>query len=431
MEFFYYLSFIVGSAIFIVLTRKYFSLFFAETIFSRNAELFCYAIYFSITIVLEFFIVDLKFNLLLGFVLLVLISMLYDGRLTQKILTVFLLYFTVNAIHFMLVFFSGKYNLLLFNPARISSVIGIALECAFFYVFVISITLIQTLRLRKPLIMPQWIITFLSPLSIIFLLFISLVRTARDFDFLFFISIISLITINIVAIFSHDFKKLGTEVKLMSYQNQYYENQMQIIQASENAFKSLRHDLKNHLVILSDYLSEQDCDHAKEYLSTIYSELDTHKIFSNTGNRSIDSLLNYKLHNADTANIHLEYHAEIPAKMNIAPFDLTIILGNLIDNALEAVSTLPLSEEKQLSIKLKYDRKQLHIKISNTFDGVILSSSDKLLTKKQDKSIHGIGLKNVRATIAKYNGEFKITHKQNWFTAYVILYDTDVKNSEN
>ena len=207
----------------------------------------------------------------------------------------------------------------------------------------------------------------------------------------------------------------------------YYQNQLEVIAASEAAFKSLRHDLKNHLLIVFDALNEERPDYAKEYLTMICAELDSPRALSRTGNCTIDSLINYKLYNLSNLGIHLDYHAEIPPKLNIDAFDLTVILGNLLDNALESLARLSPSKEKTLSIYLKYDGGRLSVKISNTYDGVVHTSNTGLRTRKKDSSIHGIGLKNVRTAIGKYDGILKITHNQKLFTVYAILYEAETE----
>lgn len=256
-----------------------------------------------------------------------------------------------------------------------------------------------------------------------FLLGIFFIPAERDSDFLFLFAILLLVTINILALVFHGFGILRARLKFSSHQNQYYQNQLKIIEASEKTFKSLRHDLKNHLIILSDALDQNDLRGARAYLSAISSALSSFGALSKTGNHAIDSLINFKLYNTAESGIALEYFTEIPTDLKIDTFDLTVILGNLLDNALEALSRLSAPKEKKLSVTLKYHSGRLIIKISNTYDGVVSSAGAKFFTRKKDPALHGIGLSNVRAAISKYDGDLKIVHDKDIFTVCAIIYE--------
>lgn len=427
MKTIYFLAYIAGNGFFAILTWKYYSSIFAKSKASKSMELLCYSSYFTATIFLQQFVTDVEFRLLGGLILLSLLSLLYQDYWAKKIFSVLSLFLFNNFVHYGLIFLSGKGDLLLFTPGSFNALIGIALECILFYAFFMFVILVRNLLQNNTIAVVDWTIAFITPLCIASLLCISLVRPEKNFDFLFFFSILLLVTINILALFSHGFRTLRSKVKLISYQNSYYQNQLEIIETSASAFKSLRHDLKNHLLILSDLLDEETIDQAKGYLSTIFAELDSPKALSKTGNSTIDSLINYKLYDIQNQGIRLDYQAEIPSKLNIDAFDLTVILGNLLDNALESLERLPASQDRRLSVHLKYDSGRLTIKISNSYDGVLLPSDAGLLTTKKDPSIHGIGLKNVRNTISKYHGALRLTHDQSLFNVYAIIYEPPIE----
>ena len=429
MKLIYFLAYITGNVFFTILTWKFNNSICTRCRVQKDAELLCYSSYFTMTILLQQFAPDIEIRFLGGLVLLTLLSLLYQDYWAKKIFSVLSLFLFNTFVHYGLILVSGEENLLLFTPGKFNALIGIALECILFYGFFVFVTFIRDFFQSNVTAIVDWAIALITPLCIAALLCIALVRAERNSDSLFFFSILLLVIVNVLALFSHGFRTLKTKLKLISYQNRYYQNQLEIIEASESAFKRLRHDLKNHLVILSDALNEENMDYAKEYLTTIFSELDSPRALSKTGNSGIDSLINYKLHCVNNLGIHLDYRAEIPSKLYIDAFDLTVILGNLLDNALESLERLPVSKDKKLSIKLKYENGRLIIKMSNTYDGVIFASNSEWLTRKKDASIHGIGLRNVRATISKYNGALKITHDQNLFTVYAIIYETLPSNN--
>ena len=100
-------------------------------------------------------------------------------------------------------------------------------------------------------------------------------------------------------------------------------------------------------------------------------------------------------------------------------FDLTVLLGNLLDNAIEALRK---DDKKSLSIKIRYIKGILYISMYNSFDGVINKGGNRFLSLKEDKENHGIGLTNIDSIVNKYNGEMRIDSKGGIYKTDIILY---------
>lgn len=266
-------------------------------------------------------------------------------------------------------------------------------------------------------------VAFFVPLCAVLLLCGFLIQTNQKINLSLFLGILLIGLLNLFALFSYGSKILKKRFAFIDSQNKSYQNQLAIIETSETAFKKLRHDLKNHLLVLSDFLQREDLSHAKAYLNKIFKELEPSEPLSDTGNNIIDSIINYKLHDAKVQGIRLSYQAAIPSDLKIDPFDLTVILGNLLDNALEALEKVPSQEEKELSIHFTYDSNRLILKVSNTFDGALFSSGKRFLTRKKEPDFHGIGLGNIQTTVSRYHGATKISHDEKRFTVLVLIYD--------
>ncbi len=118
--------------------------------------------------------------------------------------------------------------------------------------------------------------------------------------------------------------------------------------------------------------------------------VDVGKEYVKTGNRNIDSIINYKVHEARVHNIIVKTHINIPKEFNISSFDLIVILGNLIDNAIEALDK---TINKKLEIELIFKKGVFYINIKNDFNGEIIKKNDLFETTKRNKKIHGLGLK--------------------------------------
>lgn len=101
--------------------------------------------------------------------------------------------------------------------------------------------------------------------------------------------------------------------------------------------------------------------------------------------------------------------------------DLSTILGNLLDNSITALNNCKC--RKELNIIIKYTKKRLIIRISNSFDKDPIFEDGLPVTTKSDTDRHGKGLKNVRKAAEKYNGLLKISCEKDHFIADVLLYD--------
>ena len=205
------------------------------------------------------------------------------------------------------------------------------------------------------------------------------------------------------------------KLELDKQEKEYYFAQCQLMQESAEQVKAIRHDIKSHLATLKDFTTSGSMDDIKSYLSGLVSDIEKSEIFSNTGNIAFDSIINYKLRNVKTDNIKLDLGIAVPPQINIEIVDIVTILGNLLDNALEAVVK---ANEKMIKVDIKYSKGGLFVKIENSFNGEVKNSH----TSLKDSTEHGYGLKNVKQSVEKYNGHMKITHTDNIFSVGIFLY---------
>ncbi|NLI89994.1 MAG: sensor histidine kinase [Epulopiscium sp.] len=110
---------------------------------------------------------------------------------------------------------------------------------------------------------------------------------------------------------------------------------------------------------------------------------------------------------------------DIPKEINIPFFDITVVLGNLLDNAIEAVGKI--EEDKYINIKLEYREGKFILEIKNSFNGVIIKEDDTICTSNLDKENHGIGLKSVKSVVEKYNGIMEIEYDESNFSVKVCI----------
>jgi sensor histidine kinase YesM len=202
-----------------------------------------------------------------------------------------------------------------------------------------------------------------------------------------------------------------------------YQNQLDVIMESQNRIRALRHDMKNHILALQVLVQKNEMEEADNYLQSMQSFMANPQEYVATGNDNVDSLLNYKIQKAkDVLNI-VETNIRIPENLNLHSFDLNVVLGNLLDNAIRACLQ---TEEKKLKITMKLDKGVLFLNICNSCLEIIKGKRNMLETTKYDKINHGIGLKNVQRIVEKYHGDMEFLCENGSMEVDIMLYIRDM-----
>jgi len=243
-----------------------------------------------------------------------------------------------------------------------------------------------------------------------------------------FIVVAGIFAVNFLAVYLYDNLSAAYEDKLKSalhtQEKEYYFAQCQLMQESLEHMKSIRHDMKTHLSTIRGYSIKIGADEITNYVNGLLDDADKNEVYSDTGNIAFDSIINFKLKNAKEAGIQLDLRLSVPPALGIEDSDIVAILGNLLDNALDAVEKV---ENKRIELDVEYSRESLFIKIDNTFDGEVKYETKKdicekyIITRKKS-SEHGHGLKNIRKSVDKYNGQVDIAHNGDVFSVTILIY---------
>lgn len=264
-----------------------------------------------------------------------------------------------------------------------------------------------------------WIFFFVCPLLSVLCMVIFdvyLMQADNVNPLLVFIPPFSILYINFMVfrffeVFS-DWIKLKVSEKLTQQREENYK----ILQSNENELRALRHDMKNHIMVMNEYLKNNDAETAKEHLKAIQGTLESISSVVNTGNSALDATINIGAKKAQALNIKYKTQISGSENINIDPADICSLLSNLIDNAIEGCLG---SENKYVYIEISVSDMGFKIHIENTTK---LNNCDCLdVSSKADKRNHGFGLKNVRSIVKKYNGIAKLEVKNGIFNVDIIL----------
>ena len=269
---------------------------------------------------------------------------------------------------------------------------------------------------------PYWNILVLIPVISISMLFVLLMNDLNNQRILVLISA-GLLFINMLIFYLYN-TLLETYLKLeenavFERQVASYSNQLDILMRSEEKIRYLRHDMKHHLNELLIMAGKDEKKEIADYIQNMHMFMDNESEYSSSGNKEVDSILNYMLNKAQKVLNKVEYKINIPKEIDIRVFDLNVIFGNLLENAILAAGS---SKDKWLSVVVKYEKGMLFIHIRNSYAGSVIKKDKVYLTTKRETGKHGIGLQNVRRVVSNYNGNMEISDEGHIFDVKIMLY---------
>jgi sensor histidine kinase regulating citrate/malate metabolism len=181
-------------------------------------------------------------------------------------------------------------------------------------------------------------------------------------------------------------------------QKQQYDYQLQ----QSVAVRRFKHDLVNHIGALRELMNEKKTEEAKEYIDTIWNIQNAFDLKLHTGDSFLDVIVNYYSYLATKENIEFVVLGRLTGKMPLEMFDITTLMGNILQNAVEAAVK---ADVPRIRVEFVEHKKEIFIVVSNSVAEGINTKANFFMTSKKDKENHGLGLKNIVATVEKYHGE--------------------------
>ena len=240
----------------------------------------------------------------------------------------------------------------------------------------------------------------------------------RTLKVLFVISSMLLITSNIVT------------VEVIRRQNRLYKSELELafvksslaeqkkhyadISASQEQIKRINHDLKNFYISSIAQIESGNAESVADKMKQELDVINADKALIDTGHPAIDTIFENKIAAANSHGITCDIKFKYQAEILIDEMDISIVVGNIMDNAIEACQAF--DGEKVIEGYIHSNESDVVIKIANSS-----AISDGLKTKKSDKRFHGYGTKNIESIAEKYSGSTKFTSENNRFNTLVIL----------
>ena len=207
--------------------------------------------------------------------------------------------------------------------------------------------------------------------------------------------------------------------KVASYQRELIETHFQEVDNMYRRMRGWRHDYRNHIQTMKVYAANGDLEAIKRYLNELDTDLSTVDTVIKTGNPMTDAILNSKISLAASRGIEVRADAHIPVRLGIPELDLCCIIGNLMDNAIEASVKLP-QDRRLIRVYMDMKGSQLYISLTNLTAGGKLEKSGTRF-KSSKGSQHGLGLVRGDAIVERLGGYLSRNSEEGAFTTEILL----------
>lgn len=205
--------------------------------------------------------------------------------------------------------------------------------------------------------------------------------------------------------------------RIERFQSELIEKQVREIQNMYRQIRGWRHDYRNHINNMKIQLNEGNYDKLSDYLGELADDLDTVDTVIKTGNVMADAILNSKLSVAQKLNVRLNVKAAVPDNLPISDVELCSVLGNMLDNAVEACAALP-EEERFMRVYIGKLKGELYLSVQNSAGKLRKEKGSYLSTKECE---HGYGLFRIDRIAKKYGGYVNRQNEEGVFAAEIMI----------
>ena len=212
--------------------------------------------------------------------------------------------------------------------------------------------------------------------------------------------------------------KNALENQVLRDQMRAYEREIILQNEKVEILRSFRHDMKHHFSEISALASVGDTKQIKKYVSNMDDNLKETTMLVDSGNTGLDTVLNYMLQRAVDKDIPVNVRVAVPEELELSAYDMNIILGNLIENAIEAQKEV---NAPGIDLIISYSKDSLIIELSNTYSHKVRFKEGLPVTTKRPASEHGYGIRNVRKVLDKYTTTLDFDGSDDRFTVRILM----------
>lgn len=211
-------------------------------------------------------------------------------------------------------------------------------------------------------------------------------------------------------------------VGALEERNRFAVESYKIAMESAQANRRWRHEVRHHMMMLSEMLQGQEPERAKEYLASLVGGLDKIPVAKYSNNMIINAIAGIYLGRAEKESIHVQYQFAVPEQLPMKEEDLCILVTNILENALEACERMEKKDNRFIHINMNCDNGFLFVSCENSMEGTVQIESDgTIISSKDDKNLHGCGVTAIRNVAEKYGSVAKVDVSENIFVVKTNL----------
>lgn len=235
------------------------------------------------------------------------------------------------------------------------------------------------------------------------------------------------LSIGVVIVSVMQFSNMNTEEKFVRAEEKAKRSKMLIDMKSEQynmitekieKTRKSRHDIHHHINVVYQLAKENKIEQLIEYLEE-YNKIDSTKepmVYCN--NSTVDAILNHYILLAKDNGIEVHLNVALPEELKIRDTDLCIVIGNLLENAIEASKK---EENKRIKLRINRSNEYICMLVSNLYNGEIKKGHSGYYSRKREFKDTGIGLSSVSAVVEKYDGRMEIDHTNGEFNVFIMM----------
>ena len=336
--------------------------------------------------------------------------------ITATLTTLLVAKLSGNQVAFLLSHFSG---------IRVTSIC--LTKLLFFVITRIILRIKESGKLKGMDVIALVIVPMLSDLAITVMMYAAIQEPSIQTIVLYAVGIVLILNIVVYFLFIRLGKagKIKTEMALLALQNECLQENAKDIENMYDTVRALRHDLKNHLLCILSMAEERDVEDIEQYTRQLLQQQNTvNKLIMFSGSKVLDAIINSKSAAAERAGVRLSAIITTPLA-GISPEDITIILGNALDNAIRAAKD---SQRKVVDIHIQPQGAYSSIVIANDIAHPVLSDNPALRTTKNIRYRHGFGIQNMRQAVERNQGLIRFYEQNDRFICDILLLNVQSRN---
>lgn len=392
-------------------------------------------IWIALISIISFLILDIDdgifYKVIVYIIILLFIHLLFAGKILRKILGWLYLLVILAAIENIV---AVVLMTLLNNPVAIFAentpyrLLGIVISKLVCYLFVTGYAIKKEKKLLEVKLKASFltlVIGFFMIIVAIMSLIFKIYETTKINDLYVNLLVLSsaIVCILAVGIYEGMFKQAREQMdlNLLNQQKELHFIYANAVETSIEEMKRVKHDFANHLMCIMGYLELGKYNDLENYVKKLSNPIEKSNDIIVVGHPVISSLIYSKGLMAKKENIKISLETSFETSINIEDIDLCVLVGNVLDNAIEACMKCE-ETHREITISIQTKSKYFLFDCKNTMNMSTIIKEDHLFkTNKLDKNIHGIGLKNIHSIVSKYEGDIALDTKEDFFVTKITL----------